>query len=167
MSLLSLNASFWGFFLPLAESVTPLTWFGNSKNLPNDLNLTGRLVHKHLFWREKTKMRLKMSSLLYYYYFFIYLHSACVDQVSSLICSDPRFEGLRLPQTPPILTTDVYYMVSLYTGTHAKTHTQTQTQISVLNVDRQISPCVGRACFLQCGLLQLWGQNFGLHNILH
>lgn len=62
-------------------------------------------------------------------------------QVSSLICSDRRFEGLRLPQTPPILNTDVYYLVSLYTGTHAKTHAQTQKQISTLNLDRRRRGC--------------------------
>lgn len=56
--------------------------------------------------------------------FIIAVFSSAADQVSSLTHSDPRFAGLRLPQTPPILNTDVYYLqlVSLYTGTHAETH---------------------------------------------
>lgn len=35
--------------------------------------------------------------------------------------------GLQLPQTPPILNTDVYYpqLVSIYMGTHAAPHTHT------------------------------------------
>lgn len=60
------------------------------------------------------------------------MFSGAADQVSSLTYSDPRFAGLRLPQTPPILNTDVYYpqLVSLYMGTHAEPHTHAHTQVS-------------------------------------
>lgn len=113
---------------------------------------------KHLFRREKTKTRLKTSSWLFYIFFITHI----LDLVSSQT-SDPWFEGLRLPQTPPILNTDVHYLVSLYTRTHTNARTQTQTQISVLNVDK---PRVERGGFLPCGLLQLfWWQKFGLHNV--
>lgn len=60
------------------------------------------------------------------------LRSARADQVSGLMRGDPGFEGLRLPQTPPILNTDVYDPLSLYTGAH----TPTRTWRSALNVDR-------------------------------
>lgn len=71
---------FFVFFLLLAESVTPLTWFGNSKNLPSYMKITGRRMHNHLFWREKTKTRLKMSLLLLYFLFFLNT-CTCILQV--------------------------------------------------------------------------------------
>lgn len=79
-------------------------------------NLTHKLYQQHL--KKKERRMLKAAV------FIIAVFSSAADQVSSLTHSDPRFAGLRLPQTPPILNTDVYYLqlVSLYTGTHAETH---------------------------------------------
>lgn len=79
---------------------------------------------------NETKIRLRISIVQAVVSLTIAVFSSAGDQVSSFTHSDPRFAGLRLPQTPPILNTDVYYLqlVSLYTGTHAKTHMHAHTQ---------------------------------------
>jgi len=63
--------------------------------------------------------------------------------MSSFTLSDPRFAGLRLPQTPPILNTDIYY---LETGLHllkdGDTETHTNTQVFAL-FDGAVWICVG------------------------
>ena len=89
------------------------------------------VYRKYISGISGTKIRLGISVLQV---FTIAVLGIGAAQMSSFTLCDPTFGGLRLPQTPPILNTDIYYLqlVSAYAvDTRRDSHACRHTSIHV------------------------------------